>query len=191
MSAKTSLGSARPAPRLSLGHATLAARDLDRLSAFYCDVLGFVITDRGSAGPDSELFFLSADPFAHHQIAMVGGVGVADSAFVMVDHFAFRTGTLDDLRAIYGNLIVGGVEGILQICHGNSWSLYFSDCEGNGLECYVDTPFHVAQPFAGGFELDRSDEEILKMTTALIESEAGFGPMAEFQEDLAKRLDRR
>ena len=54
-------------PRLSLGHATLAARDLDRLSAFYCDVLGFVMTNRGPAGPDSELVFLSAniDNFAY------------------------------------------------------------------------------------------------------------------------------
>jgi catechol-2,3-dioxygenase len=178
-------------PRLTLGHATLAARDLDRLSAFYCDVLGFEITNRGPAGPDSELIFLSADPGSHHQIAMVGGVGVVDSAFVMVDHFAFRTGTLDDLRAIHANLIAGGVEGILQICHGNAWSLYFSDCEGNGLECYVDTPFHVAQPFAAGFELDRSDEEILKTTIELIESEPEFQPMTEWQEDLAKRLDRR
>lgn len=178
-------------PRLTLGHATLAARDLDRLSAFYRDVLGFEITNRGSAGPDSELVFLSQDPGSHHQIAMVGGVGVAESAFVMVDHFAFRTGTLDDLRKIYANLNAAGVEGVLQICHGNSWSLYFSDCEGNGLECYVDTPFHVAQPFATGFELDQSDEEILKTTIALIESEPEFQPMDEWAEKLAKRLENR
>jgi catechol-2,3-dioxygenase len=190
MSAPTSSRTPRPTPRLTLGHATLAARDLDRLSAFYCDVLGFEITNRGPAGPDSELLFLSQDPGSHHQIAMVDGVGVVDSAFVLVDHFAFRTGTLDDLRSIHANLIAGGVEGILQICHGNAWSLYFSDCEGNGVECYVDTPFHVAQPFASGFELDQSDEEILKATTELIESEPEFKPMAEWQEDFAKRLDR-
>jgi len=178
-------------PRLTLGHATLAARDLDRLSAFYRDVLGFEITNRGAAGPGSELLFLSQDPGAHHQIAMVGGAGAGDSAFVMVDHFAFRTETLDDLRAIHANLIAAGVEGILQICHGNAWSLYFSDCEGNGLECFVDTPFHVAQPFASGFELDRSDEEILEATIALIESQPEFQPMTEWQADFAERLDRR
>ena len=178
-------------PRLVLGHSTLAARDLDRLSAFYCDVLGFEITNRGSAGPGSELCFLSADPGSHHQIAMTSGVDVPDSAFVMVDHFAFRTGTLDDLRVIHANLIAGGVEGILQICHGNSWSLYFPDCEGNGLECYVDTPFHVAQPFAGGFDLSQSDEEILKATVELIESEPEFQPMAEWQEAFSKRLESR
>jgi catechol 2,3-dioxygenase len=122
---------------------------------------------------------------------MVGGVGVVDSAFVMVDHFAFRTETLNDLRSIHANLIAGGVEGILQICHGNAWSLYFSDCEGNGLEYYVDTPFHVAQPFASGFDLDQSDEEILKTTTKLIESEPEFKPMTEWEEEFAKRLESR
>ena len=42
----------------------------------------------------------SQDPAAHHQIAMVGGGDVHDSAFVMVDHLAFRTASLDDLRAM-------------------------------------------------------------------------------------------
>jgi catechol 2,3-dioxygenase len=116
---------------------------------------------------------------------------VVDSAFVMVDHFAFRTETLDDLRSILANLIAAGVEAILQTYHGNAWSLYFSDCEGNGLECYVDTPFHVAQPFASGFELEKSDEEILKTTIELIESEPELKPMAEWQADFSKRLDRR
>lgn len=189
-SSATSKASSISKPRLTLGHATLAARDIDLLSAFYCDVLGFVVTDRGPVGPDGELLFLSGDPRHHHQIAMTSGIDAPDSAFVMVDHFAFQTGTLDDLRAIHSNLIEGGVENILQICHGNSWSLYFSDCEGNGLECYVDTPYNVAQPFAGGFQLDQSNEDIMKATVELIGSEPGFQPMAEFQEELAKRLER-
>ena len=91
-------------PRLTLGHTTLAARDLDRLSAFYCDVRGFRGTNRGPVPGDSEIAFLSQDPTAHHQIAMVAGPDVQDSAFVMVDHLAFRTGTLDDLRAVHARL---------------------------------------------------------------------------------------
>ena len=176
--------------RLTLGHTTLAARDLDRLSAFYCDVLGFHVTDRGPVPGGSELAFLSQDPSVHHQIAMVGGGEVPDSAFVLVDHLAFRTGTLDDLRALRANLVEAGVEGIIPICHGNAWSLYFSDCEGNGVECYVDTPFHVAQPFGQGFDLDKSDEEILAATRELIKSEPEFQPMAEWQEKFAKRLEK-
>lgn len=101
MSAPNSSETPAATPRLSLGHATLAARDIDRLSAFYCDVLGFVVTDRGPVGPDGELLFLSADPRQHHQIAMTSCISTPDSAFVMVDHFAFQTGTLDDLRVIH------------------------------------------------------------------------------------------
>jgi catechol 2,3-dioxygenase len=177
-------------PRLTLGHSTLAARDMDRLSAFYCDVLGFHITNRGPVGDDgAELAFLSQDPTAHHQIAMVSGVAPPDSAFVLVDHLAFRTGTLDDLRALRANLGKAGIEGIIPICHGNAWSLYFSDCEGNGLECFVDTPFHVAQPFGQGFDLDKSDEEILETTRELVASEPEFQPMQKWQEEFAKRLE--
>lgn len=176
-------------PRLTLGHTTLAARDLDRLSAFYCDVLGFHVTNRGPVPGGSEIAFLSQDPSAHHQIAMVGGLEPPSSAFVLVDHLAFRTGTLDDLRVLRGKLLAAGADPILPICHGNAWSLYFDDCEGNGVECFVDTPFHVAQPFAQGFDLDQSDEEILEATRKLIESEPEFRPMAEWRDDLTKRLE--
>ncbi len=176
-------------PRLVLGHTTLAARDLDRLSAFYCDVLGFHVTNRGPVPGGSELAFLSQDPTAHHQIAMVGGLEPPSADFVLVDHLAFRTSTLDDLREIRANLVEAGVEGIIPICHGNAWSLYFNDIEGNGVECYVDTPFHVAQPFGEGLDLDRSNEEILETTRELLESKPEFQPMASWQEAFSKKLD--
>ena len=176
-------------PRLSLSHVTLAARDLERLLAFYCDVLGFRVTNRGPVPGGSEIAFLSQDPSDHHQIAMVGGSDVHDSAFVMVDHLAFRTGSLDDLRAIRTALTEAGVEGIIPICHGNAWSLYFNDCEGNGVECFVDTPFHVAQPFAQGFDLDQSDEDIVEATRQLVESEPEFRSMAEWREEFARRIE--
>ena len=182
--------SANPAPpRLTLGHSTLATLDLDRLAAFYCDVLGFHVTDRGPV-PDGEIAFLSQDPSAHHQIAMVSGGPVPDRAFVMVEHLAFRTGTLDDLRRLRAALIEAGVEGIIPICHGNAWSLYFKDPEGNGVECFVDTPFHVAQPSAKGFDLDQTDEEIERATREAFGGEPDFSPMAEWREAFTRRLDR-
>ncbi len=177
-------------PQLMLGHTTLAARDLDRLSEFYCDVLGFHVTNRGPVPGGSEIVFLSQDPSAHHQIAMVGGLEPAASGFMMVDHLAFRTGTLDDLRVLREKLVAAGVDPVLSICHGNAWSLYFDDLEGNGVECFVDTPFHVAQPFAQGFDLDRSDGDILESTRGMIESEPEFRSMAQWREEFAKRIGR-
>jgi catechol 2,3-dioxygenase len=182
----------RTRPRLVMGHSTLAARDLDALEAFYCDVLGFEVTNRGPVGDDGmAISFLSQDPGAHHQIAMVGGASTPPSDFVMVDHLAFRTATLADLRIIYANLRAAGVDDILQIDHGNAWSLYFHDIEGNGVECYVDSPFHVAQPNAGTFDIHATDEVIEATTRQRIANEPEFQLMSAWQRNFATRLDRR
>lgn len=177
-------------PRLTLGHSTLAVRDLDAQVAFYRDVLGFHVTDRGEPAPGSEMAFLSQDPSAHHQVVLVAGASTHPRDFVMADHLAFRTATLDDLRAIEAALVAAGVE-LIPICHGNSWSLYFCDPEGNGLECFVDTPFHVAQPFADGLDLRLGDDELLAATEARVAGLPGTRPMAEWRTDLSAALARR
>ena len=119
---------------------------------------------------------------------MVEATEVPDHGFVMADHLAFRTGSLDDLRILREKLSTAGVDPILPICHGNAWSLYFNDPEGNGLECFVDSPFHVAQPFANGFDLDQSDEEIAASTEALIEAEPEYQTMAQWRRAFEAKL---
>jgi catechol 2,3-dioxygenase len=188
----TATTASRVRPRLVVGHSTLAARNLDALSRFYTDVLGFEVTNRGGIGDEGlELIFLSQDASAHHQIAMVGGASTPPSDFVMVDHLAFRTQSLDDLRIIHANLIAAGIKDILQIDHGNCWSLYFKDPEGNGVECYVDSPFHVAQPYAGTFDINATDAQIESQTRQGIEREPEFQLMKDWQTRFARRLDTR
>ena len=178
-------------PRLSLGHATLAVRDLDRMVAFYTEVLGFVVTNRGEPVPGmGEMAFISQDPAEHHQIVLVHTPEPTPRAFMMADHFAFRTGTLDDLRGIGARLAAAEVTSVIQISHGNAWSLYFTDPEGNGLECFVDSPFHVAQPYADGLDLSKSDAEIEATTRGKIESLPEFQPFDEWRQALAARLGR-
>lgn len=182
----------RVRPRLVVGHSTLAARDLDALEQFYCDVLGFEVTNKGPVGEDGmAISFLSQDPGAHHQIAMVGGTSTPPSDFVMVDHLAFRAARLDDLRIIHANLLAAGVDDILQIDHGNAWSLYFHDIEGNGVECYVDSPFHVAQPSAGTFDIAASDQQIETATRLRIQDAPEFQLMKDWQDNFGRRLDQR
>lgn len=177
-------------PRLSLSHATLPVRDLDAMVDFYCDVLGFVVTNRGEVG-EGEMAFISQDPAEHHQIVLVSGLPETEHQFVMLDHMAFRTQTLDDLRAIGARLTEAGVEGVIPIDHGNAWSLYFNDPEGNGLECFVDSPFHVAQPFADGFDLSADDATIEAATRAKIQDADEFQPLADWQAAFRTRLDAR
>lgn len=176
-------------PRLRLSHTTITVADLDAMLDFYCDVLGFRVTNRGAAGPDGgEMAFVSQDPDEHHQIVFIAGTS-SEHQFVMVDHLAFRVGTLDELRTIGEYLDGAGVEGVIPISHGNAWSLYFNDPEGNGLECFVDSPFHVAQPYADGLDLSASDAEIAATTRDKIADSDEFKPMAQWQAEFVTALD--
>ena len=174
-------------PRLRLSHSTMTVRDLDAMIAFYCDVLGFHITNRGGTPDGGEMAFISQDPAEHHQIVFVRGEA-GEHPFVMLDHLAFRCGSLDELRAVGAALDAAGVEGVIPISHGNAWSLYFTDPEGNGLECFVDSPFHVAQPHAAGVNLDATDQEIEATTRATIESSPEFQSLDAWKAAFASRL---
>ena len=177
-------------PRRTLGHATLAVRDIDRMVAFYTVVLGFHVTNRGVPVPGmGEMAFMSQDPSAHHQVVLVQTPEPAGRGFMLADHLAFRTGTLDDLRVIGDRLAAAQVEGVIPISHGNAWSLYFTDPEGNGLECFVDSPFHVAQPYADGLDLSTSDEQIEATTRAKIESLPEFQSFDDWRQAMAARLE--
>ena len=169
-------------------HFSFTVSDIERSIEFYRDVLGFHVTNRGEVPGGTKMAFISQDPDNHHQIAMVEASEPVNHAFMLVDHLAFRTGSLADLRVLRDRLTAAGVQPILPICHGNAWSLYFNDPEGNGLECFVDSPFHVAQPFADGFNLDQSDGEIVEATRRRIESEPEFQSMAEWRATFETQL---
>lgn len=178
-----------PSARLSLSHATVAVRELDPMLDFYCGVLGFVVTNRGEVGDGSEMAFISQDPAEHHQLVFVSGLPLVEHQFVMADHLAFRTTSLDDLRAIGVRLDAAGVDGVIPINHGNVWSLYFNDPEGNGVECFVDSPFHVAQPFADGLDLGADDAVIEADTRAKLDGRDEFQPMEDWRAAFSARLD--
>ena len=78
-----------PSPaRLSLSHTTVAVRDIDAMLDFYCEVLGFVVTNRGEVGEGSQMAFVSQDPTEHHQLVFVSGLPETEHQFVMADHMA-------------------------------------------------------------------------------------------------------
>ncbi len=148
------------------------------------------MSNRGKPTPTmGEMVFLSQDPSAHHQIVLVHTPDAHAPGFALADHLAFRTDTLDDLRAIGDRLRAAEVAKIIPISHGNAWSLYFTDPEGNGLECFVDTPFHVAQPYGDSLDLSLDDEEIEAGTRAKIESLPEFQPFDDWRRAMAERLD--
>ncbi|MDH4144064.1 MAG: VOC family protein [Acidimicrobiia bacterium] len=181
---------------LEVGHAVILVCDIDKMIDFYTGVLGFEVTDRGPlARPGTpegtEIVFLSQASNHHHQVAFVNtrsGVGPSNS----VDHVAFRTsGTLDDLRALEAELRAHeAVTGIRPITHGNAWSVYFRDPEGNGVEIFLDTPWHVAQPQGRPLDLSLDTDAITEWTEREFRDEPEFGPIDDFYAKRASHLGR-
>ena len=59
---------------------------------------------------------------------------------VGLNHMAWRMDTLDDLGDFYNNLKGKDVEIKKVTNHGLSLGIYFEDPDGNGIECYYETP---------------------------------------------------
>jgi catechol 2,3-dioxygenase len=168
--------------QLRWSHAVVYVRDLEAMIDFYTNMLGFEVTDRGPIGPEGspEIVFMSQVDTDHHQIAFLP-IRQGEEPPNSVNHFAFRTGSLGDVRDMYRKLEADGrAKNFNPMSHGNAWSIYFSDPEGNGIEVFCDTPWHVAQPQGRAMDFSQSDEEIRAWTVAEFEKEPGFGPIDAF-----------
>ena len=172
---------------LKLSHAFIAVADLDEVVPFYTDILGFQITDRGPLNDEVEAVFMSQDPDNHHQIALANSLKDRPTARTL-GHVAFRMESLDDLRALKQRLQAEGVAIGRELSHGNAWSLYFADPAGNGVECFVDTPFHVSQPQGKPTDIDLDDDALLAKTRADFADEPEFGAYADWQDRFRTRL---
>ena len=181
--------------RLEVAHAVLYVHDVERMIEFYTSTLGFEVTDRGPLGDPSggvEIVFLSQTANHHHQVAFITGRGQPKPSN-NVHHVAFRSaGALDDLRALKKTLDADvTVTEIMPLTHGNAWSVYFRDPEFNGVEVFVDTPWHVRQPQGEPLDLDKSNDEIVELTHAHFSKQPEFGPIDEFYNRRAERLAQR
>lgn len=169
--------------QLRWSHAVVYVRDMDNMLDFYTNVLGFRISDRGPLGKrGEEIVFMTQVDTDHHQIAFLG-VRKDDKPSNSVHHFAFRVERLDDVKAMNEKLVADGrATHINPLTHGNAWSVYFSDPEGNGIEVFCDTPWHVQQPHARPWQIEAPNDEVVAETRAAFEHEPGFGPIEAFYE---------
>src|SRR5207247_6941789 len=93
-------------PRVTgLGHVGIYVRDLERMVAFYRDVMGMRITKQNwRVG----IVFLSADPDAvDHEIALMRGRPDASDPH-LIQQISMRVASLDDLRAFHRRLVADG-----------------------------------------------------------------------------------
>jgi len=176
--------------KLRWSHAVLYVRHLEEMIAFYRDVLGFQVSDRGPLdrnNPALELAFLSQVGSDHHQLAFVPVRGEGPST--TLDHMAFRVDSLADVKAVAAKLQADGrATGLHPLNHGNAWSVYFKDPEENGIEIFCDSPWGVRQPQGKPWNLSMSEEELRRQTEEQFKEEPGFRPMAEFYAEHRRRL---
>jgi len=169
-----------------LSHFGLFVCDVERMAAFYRDVLGFVETDRGTLG-DKQLIFLSGDPREHHQLVFVSGLSKPPDEEV-VNQISFRLQTLEDLLEFHRTIVTCNVDDVRPINHGNAWSIYFRDPEGNRIEVTVDSPWYVSQPNRDPFDVRLSADQIRIETEAWCRRKPSFEPAERFRERVAAKI---
>jgi len=125
--------------RVRIGHVHLKVADLDRSLRFYCDVLGFELTQRmGSAAA-----FVSAGGY-HHHIGLntwesLGGQPPAPGTTGLY-HLAILYPTRADLAEGLRRVMRAGIPLDGASDHGVSEALYLRDPDENGVELYWDRP---------------------------------------------------
>jgi catechol 2,3-dioxygenase-like lactoylglutathione lyase family enzyme len=169
-------------PRLS--HVGLYVSDVPKMTAFYTDVLGFVVSDRAE---DGRITFLSRNPTDHHQVVLVRGRST-DTATPMVQQLSFNVGTLENVKRAFRKVRAAECKVIEPRCHGNAWSVYFTDPEGNRIEMFCDTPWYVPQPLGFPIDLDKSDDELYRETEAICRAKPGFKPMEEWRAEISRKI---
>lgn len=126
-------------PRTDIGHVHLRVADLARALAFYCDVLGFELTQRMG----DQAAFVSAGGY-HHHIGLntwesLGGEPPPRGTTGLY-HLAIRYPTRAALADALRRLHAAGIRLDGASDHGVSEALYLRDPDGNGVELYRDRP---------------------------------------------------
>ncbi|HLW96351.1 MAG TPA: VOC family protein [Solirubrobacteraceae bacterium] len=126
------------------GHIGLAARDLERMVAWYVDVLDMQISDRMTFPPDSAFdegvwLRINTD---HHVISMFGlrdpGEPRGRAVTAGVHHIGFEVASFDDLLSVLHHAREHGVavQDTRSGGPGNQLRVYLYDPEDNIVELY-------------------------------------------------------
>jgi len=171
----------RPTP----AHFGFFVFDIDKMAEFYLQVFRLTVTDQG-LGPNfgNQLVFMSASPDQHHQFVLSAG---RKSEHSTVMQASFLLPNLDEMRAVNARATALGATNMRPMNHGNAWSTYFHDPEGNMVEVYLDTPFHVSQPYGSPLDLSKTDEALIAETHEMVRNDPSFMPMAQWQAQFPAR----
>jgi len=145
-------------PRVTgLGHVGIYVRDLERMVAFYRDLLGMRVTKQNwRAG----VVFLSVDPDeVDHEIALMRGRS-DDKDPHLIQQISMRVASLDDLRTFRRRLVAEGyrIEGVVN--HASAIGCYFFDPEGNRTEVFWVTGRPCWVPAVNPIDIEQPDDAV-------------------------------
>jgi catechol-2,3-dioxygenase len=106
----------------------------------------------------------------------------------MVQQVSFNVETLANVQRAFRKVRAAGCKVIDPRCHGNAWSVYFSDPEGNRIEMFCDTPWYVPQPLGFEIDLDKSEDELYRETEAICRAKPGFKPIEEWRAEISRKI---
>ena len=149
-----------------LSHVVLYVNDLDKMVAFYRDVLGLVKYREH----EGRMVFLTSDPDAEdHELALTKG---REGEAKLIAHIAWKVDTPAEVKEFYEKFKAKGVPIDHCVSHayevmGNTVSCYFLDPEGNRLEIYAlvskRDEAHMNRPL----DLDKNVDEIVAVASGL------------------------
>lgn len=174
-------------PDAHLAHVGFHVRDLEAMIAFYQRALGLILTDIGDYYMGGKIAFLSRDPSEHHQVVLASG-RTGDKAIKLINQISFRVASLEDLRTYYVWLTDIGADEINPRNHGNAWSVYFLDPEGNRIELYTPTPWYIEQPVGDPLDFSMSLDDIRASTKARVESDPTFMSREKWMSQINQRM---
>ena len=156
-------------PNLRIGHVHLRTADIDRVRAFYVDLMGFDLVfearDVPGWGTKGDLLFVSAGGYHHHlgfnTWKSAGGDPQPDGA-TGLHHVALLFSSKAQLAETVGRLADADVPFRQLTDHGTHLAVYLSDPDGNDLELAWDRPFEEWPRWdASGVDLDLDLDELL------------------------------
>ncbi len=172
-------------PDVSMFRVGMLAIDLDALAAFYETELGYLVTGRGlrpavGAVPAADVVYLTRDPDQIAQLVLVAGRPAELPS--SINQVTFRVPSLPALREVCARMYDHPeVDDYRPVDHGNSFSLYCNDPEGNTIELSRESAWYTPAPSAWPLDLSLSDEEVLKVSEARCHSVPGFMMRADWK----------
>lgn len=185
-------GNTLPPPPIAQAHCSFKVADMDAMVAFYDSVLGYAVTGRGimpaiGGEPEREYAYLSRDPAEHHQVVLISGRDL--DAPTSVNQLSLRIMSLDELRRMERELEAHPAAKIQRkTCHGNSFSIYFYDPEGNVIELAVESVWYVPAPHGAPLHLDWDDKKLLDWAEDHCRNTPGFMMRADWKKQAREQL---